>query len=61
MKTWSVPEVCMWLEKIGASTYCKSFLAQDVTGAVLEEASVARLQMLGVGRQRSCFVARRWF
>jgi hypothetical protein len=49
MNTWSVPEVCMWMEKIGASSYCKSFLSQDVTGAMLEEASAERLQMLGVG------------
>ena len=48
MNQWTVPEVCMWLEKIGAASYIKTFLNKDVSGAQLEQLTMDGLNDLGI-------------
>ena len=45
---WTVPEVCMWLDKNGGGSYAKGFLQRDVNGAMLENMSLELLEQCGV-------------
>ncbi len=38
----------MWLDKNGAGSYCKGFLAKDITGALLENMNVQTMNDCGV-------------
>jgi PAS domain S-box-containing protein len=42
MNQWTVPEVCMWLEKNESPSYIKQFLAKDVDGKKLSAMSWSR-------------------
>jgi len=48
MKSWTVPEVCMWLDKNNAANYVKGFLQQDVNGLTLEAMTPGTLEACGV-------------
>lgn len=38
----------MWLDKNGAGSYCKGFLAKDISGAMLENITVPQMNECGV-------------